>query len=92
MIQDIERIFTTKNLDFTDLSILNAIASGDMTLGDICIKVNRENKRQWLHHRLANLESKGLIRQSKMKRGDTRRVKRSITTTGKKMLDSLKNL
>jgi DNA-binding HxlR family transcriptional regulator len=92
MIQDIERIFTTRNLDFTDLSILNAIASGDMTLGDICIKVNRENKRQWLHHRLAALEKKGLLKQSKMKRGDTRRVKRGVTVAGKKMLDSLKNL
>jgi len=92
MIKDIERIFTTKNLDFMDLSILSAISAGAMTLGEICTKVNRENKRQWLHHRLAALEEKKLISQNPMKRGDARRVKRSLTVAGKKMLESLNNL
>jgi len=92
MIKDSERIFTTKNLDFMDLNILSAINSGAMTLGEICSKVNREGKRQWLAHRLGLLESKGLIKQVAMKRGDTRRLRRSLTASGKKMFESLNNL
>lgn len=92
MIKDIERIFTTRNMDFMDLKILSAIHSGAMTLGDICDLVGRPEKRQWLHHRLMLLENKGLLRQAPMKRGDTRRMKRSLTKEGKKMFESLKNL
>ena len=92
MIKDIERIFTTKNLDFMDLNILSAIHEGAMTLGNICDKVGRPEKRQWLAHRLGLLESKGLIRQVAQKRGDTRRLRRSLTAESKRIFESLKNL
>jgi DNA-binding HxlR family transcriptional regulator len=91
MIKDIEH-FTSKHLDFMDLNILSAINSGVVTLGNICDKVGRPKKRQWLHHRLGLLEQKGLLKQVAQKRGDTRRLKRSLTREGKKMFESLNNL
>ncbi len=91
MIKDIEH-FTSKHLDFMDLNILSAINSGVVTLGDICDKVGRPEKRQWLHHRLGLLEQKGLLKQVAQKRGDTRRLRRSLTREGKKMFEALNNL
>lgn len=92
MIKDIEKILSEKQLDFMDLRIMESIKDGAVTLGEICDKVERVGKRQWLHHRLGLLESKGLLKQAPMKRGDTRRMKRSIMKEGKKILESLKNL